>query len=69
MEDPKTVIEQLLTQPEMTEAKITDALKDMGIEVTQATINRIKNGKHKRTRFDIGYGLLQLRDQRSQHSA
>jgi predicted XRE-type DNA-binding protein len=69
MEEPKSVIEQLLTQAEMTEAEISDALKEMGVEVSQATINRIKNGKHKHTRFDIGFGLLQLRAQRIHHSA
>jgi arginine repressor len=64
MEDLSNVIEQLLTQAEMTEMEITDALKQMGVDVTQATINRIKNRKFQNTRFDIGSGLLQLRDQR-----
>jgi hypothetical protein len=67
MEEPKTVIEQLLTQADMTEAEISSALKEMGVDVTQATINRIKNGVHRNTRFDIGYALLQLRDQRVPH--
>lgn len=64
MEDLSNVIEQLLTQAEMTEVEITDELNRMGIDVTQATINRIKNRIFKKTSFDIGSGLLQLRDQR-----
>jgi arginine repressor len=67
MEDLSNVIEQLLTQADMTEVEITDELNRMGIEVTQATINRIKNRKFQKTSFDIGSGLLQLRDQRIAH--
>lgn len=44
----------------MTEVAISDALRDMDVDVTQATINRLKNGVHKSTSFEIGYGLLKL---------
>jgi arginine repressor len=62
--EPKTLIEQLVSQADMTEAEISSALKEMGVDVTQATLNRIKNGVHRHTKFEIGYALLQLRDQR-----
>ncbi len=38
------------------------ALKKQGVSVTQATINRIKTGAHKSTRFEIGMGLTRLLD-------
>lgn len=65
MEDAKSLIEQLL-ETDMTETEISDELKKLGVEVTQATINRLKNGVHKTTSFEVGYGLMQLRKQRSQ---
>lgn len=58
-EDPKELIERLI-ESGMTEVAISDALRDMDVEVTQATINRLKNGVHKSTSFEIGYGLLKL---------
>jgi hypothetical protein len=58
-EDPKELIERLIKSG-MTEVAISDALRDMDVEVTQATINRLKNGVHKSTSFEIGYGLLKL---------
>ena len=65
MEDPnpKAIIEELV-ESGMTEVAIADALKDMDVDVTQATINRLKNGRHKTTSFDIGFGLVKLRAQR-----
>jgi hypothetical protein len=58
-EDPKELIERLI-ESGMTEVAISDALRDMDVDVTQATINRLKNGVHKSTSFEIGYGLLKL---------
>lgn len=59
MESPKAIIERL-TDSGMTEEEIAGALRAGGVEVTQATINRIKNGVHRKTSFEIGMGLLQL---------
>lgn len=67
-EDPKAVIERLLSSG-MTQLEIADALKEEGIEVTQATINRIKTGAIRRTGFDIGRGLLKLHEKRLQASS
>lgn len=53
------VIEQLI-KADMTEIAITDAIRAEGIEVTAATINRIKTGHIKRTGFDIGAALVRL---------
>lgn len=59
MDDPKTLIERL-TDSGMTEAQIAAALSKDGVEVSQATINRIKNGVHASTSFEIGMGLIRL---------
>jgi hypothetical protein len=44
----------------MNEREITDALREMGVDVTQPTVNRIRCGKIKRTSHDIGRGLEHL---------
>lgn len=44
----------------LTEAAIVDALKDMGIETTQASINRLKRGHVKQPRYDVGNALIYL---------
>lgn len=59
MDDPKTLIERL-TDSGMTETEIAAALTEGGVAVSQATINRIKNGVHSSTSFEIGMGLLRL---------
>lgn len=57
--DPQWLIVQLVDAG-MTEMEITDSLNADGVDVTQATINRIKTGGIKRTGFDIGMGLMRL---------
>ena len=64
MESPKTIIERL-TGSGMTEEQIAEALRKSGVEVSQATINRIKTGKHRKTSFEIGMGLLRLHKRRT----
>lgn len=59
MDDPRHLIERLLAL-NMSQQDIADELAKDGIEVTQATINRIKTGAIKRTGFDIGMGLVKL---------
>jgi len=54
----------LLCDSGMNERQIVDALREAGVQVTQATINRIRNGRIKRTSFDVGSGLKRLHDQR-----
>jgi hypothetical protein len=61
--DPKTLVERL-NDSGMRDAQIAAALSKDGVEVTQATINRIKNGKHASTSFEIGMGLLRLAQSR-----
>ncbi len=69
MSNPRFIIEKLL-ESGMKEVEITDALRAEGIDVTAATINRIKTGQIKRTGFDIGMGLVRLQERRQQaHSA
>lgn len=65
MESPKSIIERLIARSGMTEEQIAEALRADGVEVTQATINRIKTGKHRKTSFEIGMGLVQLHKRRS----
>lgn len=61
MEDPKTLIERLIGDG-MTQSEIVEALKAAGVEVTQPTISRIKQGAQ--TSFEIGMGLLKLHQSR-----
>lgn len=63
MVTPQTIIESL-TKSGMTEDEIVEALKANGVEVTQATINRIKNGVTRKPSFELGMGLLQLHARR-----
>lgn len=63
MDDPRTIVEYL-TKSGMTETEISDELKKLGVDVTQATINRIKSGVHKSTKYEIGLGLVRLYEQR-----
>lgn len=65
MSNPRFIIEKLV-ESGMNEREITDALRAEGIEVTAATINRIKHGLIKRTSFDIGTGLVRLQERRGQ---
>jgi hypothetical protein len=66
--DPRALIEELV-ESGMTETEISESLRERGVDVTQATINRLKNGVHKSTSFDIGYGLMKLRDSRCEQRA
>ncbi len=63
MSNPRIIIEQLI-QSGMKEVEITDAVKAEGVEVTGATINRIRHGKIKRTGYDIGMALARLHERR-----
>jgi hypothetical protein len=67
MDEPKTLIERL-TDTGMTEAEIAAALTSDGVSVSQATINRIKNGVHNSTSFEIGMGLVRLAQSRNKSS-
>ena len=48
----------------MNEYQIAYALCSSGVPVTQATINRIRRGRIKRTSYDIGRGLERLLESR-----
>jgi len=63
MATPKSVIADL-QRSGMTEMQITEDLRQQGVEVTQATINRIKSGEIKRTSFEIGMALIRLQERR-----
>ena len=55
----KGIIEQLISAG-MTQTAIAEALRADGIEISQATINRLKQGVHKTTSFEVGIGLMRL---------
>lgn len=44
----------------LNDAAITRELAAAGVETTQATINRLKNGVHKSTKFELGSALQEL---------
>lgn len=60
MANPQAVIQEL-TQAGYSEARIAELLKSEDIDIAQSTINRIKSGKQS-ARFDVGAGLIRLRD-------
>lgn len=57
---PRVLVERLYEV--MNDREITDALRESGIDVTQATVNRIRHGKVKRTSYEIGAGLMRLHE-------
>lgn len=61
---PQTLIQQLIKDG-LKECEIGDALRADGTSVSDATVNRIKNGHIKRTGFDIGIALMRLRERRA----
>lgn len=61
--DLSSVIQELVGAG-TSESQIVAALKADGVEVSLPTINRIKNGLIKQTRFDIGSGLMRLHKKR-----
>ena len=62
-DDPKAIVEDLVRSG-MSQVAIAAALREDGVEVTQATINRIKTGVIRRTGFDIGRALVRLQERR-----
>lgn len=44
----------------MTENSIVAELREMGVDTTQATINRIKCGRIDEPRYSLGAGLILL---------
>lgn len=65
--DLSSVIQQLIGTG-INESQIVATLNAEGIEVSLPTINRIKNGLIKRTRFDIGSALVRLLKKRARSS-
>jgi arginine repressor len=57
---PKFIAEKLYEEARMNDREITDALRELGVDVTQPTVNRIRCGLIKRTSHDIGRGLEEL---------
>lgn len=64
MTDPNHIVRKLTDDFKMKEAEIVDALKLMGVDVTQASINRIKQNK-QRPGYDIGRALERLYEARA----
>lgn len=61
MATPAEIIQDLVSAHGLTEEGIAAELKKLGVIVSQATINRLKTGAHKTTKFEIGMGLIQLK--------
>lgn len=59
-----------LNRAGLNDAAIARALQEEeGLTTTQATINRIKHGVYKSTRFDIGMALISLHKKRCRRRA
>lgn len=63
-QNPKALIEQLI-ESGMNEREITDAICSEGVDVSAATVNRIKTGHIKRTGFDVGIALMHVLKKRA----
>lgn len=63
MASPKFIVQKLI-EAGMKEREIVEALREDGVEITIPTVNRIKNGIHRSTSFDIGMGLVRLFERR-----
>jgi hypothetical protein len=61
--DLASVIQELIGSG-VNESQIVTTLNAEGVTVSLPTINRIKNGLIKRTRFDIGTALVRLHKKR-----
>jgi hypothetical protein len=53
----------------LNDAAIAREIVSSGIETTQATINRLKNGIHKTAKFELGHAILALHRQHCRKSA
>jgi hypothetical protein len=58
-----------LNRSGLNDAAVARALAEAGVETTQATINRLKNGVHKSTKFELGLALLSLHRKRCKTAA
>ena len=58
------MLEKLADEAGMTDVAITEAVRSTGVEVTAATISRIRRGKIKRTGYEIGAALERLYEHR-----
>ena len=61
--DLASVIQELIGSG-VNESQIVTTLNAEGVAVSVPTINRIKNGLIKRTRYDIGTALVRLHKKR-----
>lgn len=60
MVDLQKLVQDLCELADLTEMQITEELRQRGIEVSQPTINRLRNGKVSRPAFHIGAALIAL---------
>lgn len=60
MVDLQKLVKDLCDLADLTEMQITDELRQRGIEVSQPTINRLRNGKVTRPGFHVGAALIAL---------
>lgn len=58
------MIQQLIDSG-LNEREITDAVVAEGVDISAATVNRIKTGRIKRTGFDVGQALMQVLKKRA----
>lgn len=63
MDNPETVVDQLINRHNLNEPQIVKRLRKLGVKTSQPTINRIKNGKARRTTFELAQGLNRLKDE------
>lgn len=60
MEDLRKIVNDLIDKADMTEQGIADELGSLGVEISQPSINRLKNGTVKRPSFKVGRALVEL---------
>lgn len=60
MVDLQKLVQDLVDKAELTETEISDTLRARGVECSQPTINRLKNGKIGSTSFTLGTAIVAL---------
>jgi hypothetical protein len=62
--NPRAMIQQLI-ESGLNEREITDAIRAEGVDISAATVNRIKTGQIKRTGFDVCLALMNVLKKRA----
>lgn len=66
--DLQKLVQELVDKADLTETEISETLRARGIECSQPTINRLKNGKIGRASFTLGTAIIALHKEKVRSS-